>query len=65
MTIATIIAFKLLLGSCNAHNTIVSGINVKQLPYVVKTSSMHTIIMIILMSSFLAQTFKFLILKLI
>ena len=30
MTIATIIAFKLQLGSCNAHNTTVGRINVKQ-----------------------------------
>ena len=43
MTIATMIAFKLQLGSCNAHNTTVSRINVEQLPYVVKTSSIKTI----------------------
>ena len=56
MTIATIIALKLLLGSCNAHNTTVSRINVKQLPYVVEISSIKIIRMsiykIILMSSF-------------
>ena len=56
MTIATIIAFKSLLGSCYAHSTTVSRINVKQLPYVVKTSSIKTIKMsiyqMILMSSF-------------
>ena len=56
MTIATFIAFKLKLGSCNAHNTTVSRINVKKLPYVVKTSSIKTIRMsiykIILLSSF-------------
>ena len=43
MTIATIIAFKLKLGSYNAHNTTVSRITVKQLPYVVKTSSIKSI----------------------
>ena len=43
MTIATMIAFKLQLGSCNAHNSTVSRINVEQLPYVVKTSSIKTI----------------------
>ena len=43
MTIGTVIAFKLLLGSCNAHKTTVNRINVKQLPYVVKTSSIKTI----------------------
>ena len=31
------------LGSCNAHKTTVSRINVKQFPYVVKTFSMQTI----------------------
>ena len=43
MTIATTMAFKLQLGPCNAHNTTFSHINVKQLPYLVKTSSMQTI----------------------
>ena len=43
MTIATTTTLILLLHSCNAHNTTENSINVKQLSYLVKASSMQTI----------------------
>ena len=62
MTIATIAAFKI-LGSCNAHNTTCSCINVSQLQYVAKASSMQTIRMsmytINLLSSFCSSIIQF------